>query len=152
MSENFRLFVECKAQASGVRLRSVPWTQLSWVLLKPKASSRWKTRYMYAWISFRVPELDQTRQNLSENLGIGIFINLRAKFLLHLIWHFSKLQVTAFEETIRIWTSKTRFNWSFHRYIFFLIKCVKLKLTNFLTKVHFLGFDLLTWANLLNLY
>ena len=38
---------------------------------------------MYAWISFRVPELDQTRQNLSENLGIGIFINLSAKFLLH---------------------------------------------------------------------
>ena len=40
---------------------------------------------MYAWILFRVPELDQTRQNLSDNLGIGIFINLRAKFLLHLI-------------------------------------------------------------------
>ena len=28
---------------------------------------------MYAWISFRVPEQDQTRQNLSENLGIGIY-------------------------------------------------------------------------------
>ena len=86
MSENFRLFIECKAQASGVRLRSVPRTQLSWVFLKPKRLQDEKQGIcMYAWISFRVPELDQTRQNLSENLGIGIFINLRAKFLLHLI-------------------------------------------------------------------
>ena len=52
MSENFRLFVGCKAQASGVRLRSVPRTQLPWVFLKPKASSRWKTRYMHVCMDF----------------------------------------------------------------------------------------------------
>lgn len=34
---------------------------------------------------------------------------------------------------------------------FFQIKCVKLKLDNWVTEVFFAGFDLLAWTNLLNL-
>ena len=38
------------------------------------------------------------------------------------------------------------------KYIFFFqIKCVKLKLDNWVTEVFFAGFDLLAWTNLLNL-